>query len=136
MEQFSWCSPTTTTPRAGSKWGGGAPALVRDDARSARRASGDRGRLGRSMVRGVVRESLMRYLAPVVLALLLGAGVFEAAIALECIWVGPEPGDNARFEGVVMAVADLALVAGIVISIVLAIRDRRNVAAALFPVAA
>jgi hypothetical protein len=83
-----------------------------------------------------VGESLMRYLAPVVLALLLGAGVFEAAIALEWIPVGPQPGDNARFEGVVMAAADLALVAGVVISIVLAIRDRRNVVAALFPLAA
>lgn len=70
-----------------------------------------------------------------VLFVLLGAAAYEAAIALQWIPVGNEPGENARFEWVVMVAAELALVAGMVVSIVLAVRDRRSVPAALFPVA-
>jgi hypothetical protein len=71
-----------------------------------------------------------------VLLVLLGAAAYEAAVALEWIPVGTDPGENARFEGIVMASADLAILAGIVISLVLAARDRRAVPAALFPAAA
>jgi hypothetical protein len=77
-----------------------------------------------------------RFLELVVLFVLLGAAAYEAAIALEWIPVGPEPGENARFEGLVMTAALVALLAGMTISVVLAIRDRRSVPAALFPVAA
>jgi hypothetical protein len=46
------------------------------------------------------------------------------------------PGESARFEGVVMVSAFIALLAGVVISLVLAAMDRRSVPAALFSVAA
>jgi hypothetical protein len=77
-----------------------------------------------------------RYIEPVVLIVLLGATAYEAAVALKWIPVGSLPGENARFEGIVMAAALLALVAGIVISLVLAARDRRSIRAPLFVVAA
>ena len=72
----------------------------------------------------------------VVLLVLLGAAAYEAAVALEWIPVGTEPGENARFEGLVTALAFLALLTGAVISLVLAVRDRRSVLAALLPGAA
>jgi hypothetical protein len=84
----------------------------------------------------VVRGSLTRYLPLVVLAVLLGAAAYEAAVALEWIPVGTEPGGSARFEGIVMASALLALLAGFVISCLLAALGRRNLLAALFPFAA
>lgn len=81
----------------------------------------------------------MRYRAIIEAAALLalvGAAAFEAAVALQWIPVGTEPGGNARFEGLVMTLVLLALVAGIVDSLVLAIQGRRSVPAALFPIAA
>ena len=77
-----------------------------------------------------------RFLELAVLLTLLSAAAYEAAVALEWIPVGTLPGENARFEGLVMAAALLALVAGIVIPLVLAARDRRSILAALFVVAA
>jgi hypothetical protein len=85
------------------------------------------------MRRAVTR---LRILELGVLLVLLGAAAYEAAVALEWIPVGTDPGENARFEGIVMASADLAILAGIVISLVLAAQDRRAVPAALFPAAA
>lgn len=76
------------------------------------------------------------YLQPAVLLVLFGAAVYEAAVALEWIPVGTLPGENARYEWLVMALAVIASLAGIVISLVLAARGRSNVPAALFPVAA
>ena len=70
------------------------------------------------------------------LLVLLGSAAYEAAIALQWIPVGTEPGDNARFEGLVISLALLAFLGGIVISIGLAVRDRRSVVGALIPVAA
>jgi hypothetical protein len=77
-----------------------------------------------------------RYLELAVLVVLLGATAYEAAVAVKWIPVGSLPGENARFEGIVMALALLALVAGIVISLLLAARDRRSIPAALFVVVA
>lgn len=77
-----------------------------------------------------------RFLEVAVLLVLLGAAAYEAGVALEWIPVGTEPGENARFEGLVMASALLALWAGIVISFVFAAQDRRSVPAAAFAVAA
>jgi hypothetical protein len=71
-----------------------------------------------------------------VLLVLLGAAAYEAAVALEWIPVGTEPGENASFEGLVMALSSLALLAGVGISLVLAARDRRSVLGALLPGAA
>jgi len=76
-----------------------------------------------------------RFFELAVLFVLLGAAAFEAAVALEWIPVGAEPGGNARFKGLVMAASNLALFAGIVISLVLAARDRKSVPAALLPLA-
>jgi hypothetical protein len=78
----------------------------------------------------------LRFLELAVLLVLLGAAAYEAAVALQWIPVGTEPGDTARFEGIVRGLAVLALLAGIVISVVLAVRDRWSVSAALFPFAA
>jgi hypothetical protein len=94
-----------------------------------------------SLVRESVRESQkhvtrFRFLELVVLLVLLGATAYEAAIALEWIPVGTDPDGNARFEWLVMTAADFALLAGMIMVVVLAIRDRRSGAAALFPVAA
>ena len=77
-----------------------------------------------------------RFLELAVLLALFGAAAYEAAVALEWIPVGTLPGESARFEGVVMASAFIALLAGVVISLVLAAMDRRSVPAALFSVAA
>ena len=72
----------------------------------------------------------------VVLVVLFGAAAYEAAVALKWIPVGTLPGENARFEWLVMGTAAVALCGGSVISLVLAARDRRSVPGALFPVAA
>ena len=77
-----------------------------------------------------------RYFELAVLVVLVGATAYEAAVAVKWIPVGSLPGENARFEGIVMAPALVALVAGIVISLVRAARDRRSILAALFVVAA
>ena len=76
-----------------------------------------------------------RFLELTVLLVLLGSATYEAAVALQWIPVGKEPGDDARFEGLVMSLALLAFLGGIVISIGLAARDRRSVVGALIPVA-
>ena len=77
-----------------------------------------------------------RFLELSVLVVLVGAAAYEAAIAVAWIPVGSQPGENARFEGLVMALALLALGAGFVIALLLATLNRRSVRAALFPVAA
>ena len=77
-----------------------------------------------------------RFLDLLVLFALLGAAAYEGAIALQWIPVGTEPGEDARFEGLVMTAAAFALVAGMIISVLHAIRDQRSVPPALFPVAA
>jgi len=71
-----------------------------------------------------------------VLLVLVSAAAYEAAIALEWIPIGSQPGQNARFEGLVMGLALLALGAGFVIALLLATLNRRSVRAALFPLAA
>ena len=96
--------------------------------------SGARRGRGNPSVRHAVTRSRFPELA--VLVVLLGAAAYEAAVALEWIPVGTEPGENARFEGLVMALASLALLAGVAISLVLAARDRRSVLAAMLPGAA
>jgi hypothetical protein len=83
----------------------------------------------------MVRRSLTRYVPLAVLVVLLGAAAYEAAVALKWIPVGTLPGENARFEGIVLVAALLVSLAGIVILLVLAARARRSPAAALFPVA-
>jgi hypothetical protein len=78
----------------------------------------------------------LRLLELAVLVVLLGAAAYEAAVALKWIPVGTLPGENARFEGLVLVAALLISLAGIVILLVLAARDGRSPAAALFPAAA
>jgi len=77
-----------------------------------------------------------RFLEFAVLLVLLAAAAYEAAVALKWIPLGTQPGEDARFEGLVMASALLALLAGIAIALVRAARDRRSILAALFVVAA
>jgi hypothetical protein len=78
----------------------------------------------------------LRFLELAALLVVLGAAAYEAAVALKWIPVGPEPGDSARFEGLVMILAALALLAAALISLVRAAQDRRSLPAALFPIAA
>jgi len=78
----------------------------------------------------------LRVLELAVLLVLFGAAAYEAAVALEWIPVGTVPGENARFEGLVMGAALVAFLAGFVISVMLAALNRHDFAAALFPVAA
>jgi hypothetical protein len=73
----------------------------------------------------------MRFLAPSVLLVLLGAAAYEAAVALEWIPVGAQPGEGARYEGAVLVAAVFAMLAGIVLSIVLAARGETRASAAL-----
>jgi hypothetical protein len=77
-----------------------------------------------------------RFLELGVLLVLLAAAAYEAAVALKWIPLGTLPGEDARFEGLVMGSALLALLAGIAIALVRAARDRRSILAALFVVAA
>jgi hypothetical protein len=76
------------------------------------------------------------FLELAVVLVLVGAAAYEAAIAFGWIPVGSQPGENARFEGLVMGLALLALGAGFVIALLLATLNRRSVRAALFPLAA
>ena len=78
----------------------------------------------------------LRFLDVAVLLVLVGATAYEAAIALEWIPVGTEPGENARFEGLVMTLGLIALAAAFVASLALAARNRRSPRAALFAPAA
>ena len=76
----------------------------------------------------------MRYAALLVLLVVSGAAVYEAAVALEWISLGAEPGEGARFEGFVMAAAAIAMIASVVVSLMLARRKRRSLPASLFAV--
>jgi hypothetical protein len=78
----------------------------------------------------------LRFLELSVLVVLVGAAAYEAAIAFAWIPVGSQPGENARFEGLVMGLALVALGAGFVIALLLATLNRRSAQAALFPLAA
>jgi hypothetical protein len=71
-----------------------------------------------------------------ILLVLAGAAVYETAVAIEWIGVGSEPGEGARYEGIVMVFAALAMLGGTVTSLVLAARGRRSALAGLFAVAA
>jgi hypothetical protein len=77
-----------------------------------------------------------RFLELAVLLVLLAAAAYEAAVALKWIPLGTLPGEDARCEGLVVASALLALLAGIAIALVRAARDQRSILAALFVVAA
>jgi len=74
--------------------------------------------------------------ASLILLVLAGAVAYEAAVALEWISVGTEPGEGARYEGFVMVVAAIAMVAAVIVSLGFAARERRSVPAAFFAVAA
>jgi hypothetical protein len=78
----------------------------------------------------------MRYIPLAILLLLTGAAAYEAAIALEWIPLGTDPGEGAQYEGFVMASAAIAMLAGVGVSLVLAARGRRRMPAAFFALAA
>ena len=78
----------------------------------------------------------MRKATLAILLVLAAAALYEAAVALEWIPVGTQPGEGARFEGVVMVSAVVAMFAGIVVSLVLGARGRPSLAGSLFAVAA
>ena len=74
----------------------------------------------------------MRHAALLILLVLGGAAIYEAAVALEWIPLGTEPGEEARFEGFIATVAAIALLASVVVSVMLAARARRSVPASFF----
>jgi hypothetical protein len=76
----------------------------------------------------------VRNAALLILLVLGGAAVYEAAIALEWIPLGTEPGAGARFEGFIMAAAAIAMLASVIVSLMLAARARRSVPASFFAV--
>jgi hypothetical protein len=53
------------------------------------------------------------------------AAVYEAAVALKWIPVGTVAGEGARFEGVFLTAGGLAMLAGVVTSLFLAVANRR-----------
>ena len=72
---------------------------------------------------------------PLLLAVVLGAA-YEAAVAREWISLGSVPGEGPPYEGWFLATTLLALLAGSVVSWVLAWRYEGNVSVALLGVAA
>ena len=78
----------------------------------------------------------MRYPSAAILLALIGAAAYEAAIALEWIPLGTDPGEGVQYEGFVMVSAAIAMLAGVVIALMLAARGQRSVPAALFALAA
>ena len=70
-----------------------------------------------------------------VVLVLLAAAAYEAAVALEWISMGPQPGDDAPGQGVVTIAAFLALLTGIVATLV-SRRILRRWPATLVPIAA
>ena len=70
-----------------------------------------------------------------VVLVLLAAAAYEAAVALEWITMGPQPGDDASGQGVVTIAAFLALLTGIVATLV-SRRILRRWPATLVPIAA
>ena len=70
-----------------------------------------------------------------VVLVLLAAAAYEAAVALEWISMGPQPGDDALGQGVVTIAAFLALLTGIVATLV-SRRILRRWPATLVPIAA
>jgi hypothetical protein len=82
------------------------------------------------------RDTDVRRAALFIVLVLVGAAVYEAGIALERIPLGTQPGEGARYEGLVMAAAAIAMLAGVAVSLMLAARGRRSIPAAFFAVAA
>lgn len=82
------------------------------------------------------RVTFVRRAALLIVLVLAGAAVYEAGVALEWIPLGTEPGDGAPHEGLVMAAAAIAMLAGVIVSLMLAARDRRSAPAAFFAIAA
>jgi hypothetical protein len=71
-----------------------------------------------------------------ILLVLLAAAGYETAVALGWISVGTEPGEGARYEGLVMISAALAMLAAVLVALVAAARPQWSASAALFAVAA
>ena len=65
------------------------------------------------------------WLAAGVVLVIVIASAYEAAVALQWLSVGQLPGEGARFEGVFMAAGALAMLAGFVVSLLLAVANRR-----------
>ena len=78
----------------------------------------------------------VRKAALLILLVLAGAAAYEAAVALEWIPVGTQPGEGARYEGYVLVFAVGATLAGVVVSLMLATRRQRSAPAAFFAAAA
>ena len=68
----------------------------------------------------------VRKAALLILLVLAGAAAYEAAVALEWIPVGTQPGEGARYEGFVLVFAVVATLAGVVVSLMLATRRQRS----------
>jgi hypothetical protein len=78
---------------------------------------------------------MLRALGRAVVVVLFTAAAYEVALALGAGSVGPDPGEGVEGEGVVQAVALLAILAGAALGVVYAARPRA-VAALLAPAAA
>jgi hypothetical protein len=75
------------------------------------------------------------YGAPLLLAVTAGA-VYEITVALGWVSLGTLPGEGPRYEGLVLPVALVAILAGTIGSWTLAVRSRRNAFVALLGAAA
>jgi hypothetical protein len=72
---------------------------------------------------------------PLLVAVVAGAA-YEAAVALEWVSLGTLPGEEPRYQGFFLSAALVAILAGIIVSFVLAVRDRSNRFVALLGAAA
>jgi len=78
-------------------------------------------------MRGVATRapSLADYVALAAVAVMAVSAAYEAAVALKWIPVGRVSGEGARFEGIFLAAGGLAMLAGIITSLFLAVANRR-----------
>lgn len=78
-------------------------------------------------VRVALRDTWGRadYVALAAVAVMGASAAYEAAVALKWIPVGTVSGKGARFEGVFLAAGGLAMLTGIVTSLLLAVANRR-----------
>jgi len=90
----------------------------------------------RMAVGGMKGLSRLDWLATGVLLVIVIAAAHEAAVALQWIPVGTLPGEGTRFQGIFRAAGWLAMLAGFVVSLLLAGANRRPTPGVLLGAAA
>jgi hypothetical protein len=66
------------------------------------------------------------WLAAGVVFVIVIAAAYEAAVALQWLSVGQLPGEGGRYEGIFLAAGGLAMLTGFVVSLFLAVANRRT----------